>query len=1022
MRKPAYQRSAHHSHCANDTEGPGQGKARARDDVYSIPQSYVDDPLSTGRIVLDVMANDRGGRSKTLWAVTSGDENTLNARETADLKSRDAVGTLSTSELGAKVILNANGTLTYNFKCSAFKVNVADLALGEVVTDSFTYSIRMADGTLSFATVKIDFVGTNDHPVITSSIQTGTVVEDGVLSTKGQVTATDRDHGSVLKFTATGDDQGYGAFVIDARSGEWTFKLDNNAAQHLGAGEHRDLTFVVTVTDEHGAQVRQNVAIRVQGRADSTTLGGDFAGNVTEDGIQADSGVVSAGTGNSILPADPADLSGTYGDFTFNASTGTWAFALDNGAAQKLGEGDTATEALTIISSDGSSAVAVVTVHGTNDRPVATALDETVAEDAVVSGTVVATDADQDETATLTHALVGAAPAGLTFNSDGTYSFTAVSYDFVAGGAQQNVAAQFIATDVNGLASIPKSLTLTVVGTNDAASFGGDLVRDLTEDAAPSTAGTVTTSDPDAGQQGFLPAAAQDLSGAYGGFTFDHSTGSWTFTIDSAAAQRLGDGDTATEELTIAAVDGSTTIAMVTIHGVNDGPVAQAASVTVQEDAATSGTVIATDADASETATLTYALVGAAPAGLSFNSNGTYSFSATSYDQIALGAQQSLVIQFTASDEAGAVSPAQTLAITILGADDPTNFGGTLDGSVTEDGTLTTGGTVTISDLDAGQAGFATTGNLVTAHGSFTFDPGTGAWSYALNNAAVQSLTASDHPIDTLTLTAATGAQATIIVVVNGADEVVVQPPAGFGTTPPVHGGLDDPNDFDALLSTLAATTYAATITGASVANTSHGTNLAETINGQSGNDTLYGHDGNDVIRGGNDADLIYGQSGNDLLEGQIHADLIYGGSGGDVINGGAANDTLYGGSGNDLISGDDAGGTTHDMIVGGYGADTLSGAAGNDVFVYLSGRDTGDTILDWTSADTLSFAGLGVTGSSTASLSAHMIVYKAEAGGVRLQVDLDGDAASAELEIFLVGATIGALANTDIGAGDFTF
>ncbi|MEZ9631196.1 Ig-like domain-containing protein, partial [Vibrio breoganii] len=44
--------------------------------------------------------------------------------------------------------------------------------------------------------------GTNDKPVLQTDTHTGSVTEDGTLLTRGQVIATDVDHGAVLTYTA----------------------------------------------------------------------------------------------------------------------------------------------------------------------------------------------------------------------------------------------------------------------------------------------------------------------------------------------------------------------------------------------------------------------------------------------------------------------------------------------------------------------------------------------------------------------------------------------------------------------------------------------------------------------------------------------------------------------------------------------------------------------------------------------------------------------------------------------------
>ena len=56
----------------------------------------------------------------------------------------------------------------------------------------------------------------------------------------------------------------------------------------------------------------------------------------------------------------------------------------------------------------------VITVTGTNDLPVAIADTDAVNEDATITGSVSASDADDGETAGLIYALVEAAPTGLT--------------------------------------------------------------------------------------------------------------------------------------------------------------------------------------------------------------------------------------------------------------------------------------------------------------------------------------------------------------------------------------------------------------------------------------------------------------------------------------------------------------------------------------------------------------------------------------------------------------------------------
>ncbi|MDO9207007.1 MAG: Ig-like domain-containing protein, partial [Sulfuricurvum sp.] len=109
---------------------------------------------------------------------------------------------------------------------------------------------------------------------------------------------------------------------------------------------------------------------------------------------------------------------------------------------------------------------------------------------------------------------------------------------------------------------------------------------------------------------------------------------------------------------------------LVSVTAVNDIPVAQAAVNAVDEDATITGNVAATDVDAGETATLTYALVNTAPTGLTFNTDGSYSFDASSYDSLTVGESLVLTIPYTATDVSNATSALADLVITITGSND----------------------------------------------------------------------------------------------------------------------------------------------------------------------------------------------------------------------------------------------------------------------------------------------------------------------------------------------------------------
>ncbi len=115
-----------------------------------------------GTVTLDVMANDLGGKAKTLYSLDDGTENE-GSSTSADLLTQDAVGAGNLSQSGALIEVLANGSVTYTMT-DASKLHFQYLAAGQVGLDTFTYAIRLGNGTLSWATATVQITGVNDAP------------------------------------------------------------------------------------------------------------------------------------------------------------------------------------------------------------------------------------------------------------------------------------------------------------------------------------------------------------------------------------------------------------------------------------------------------------------------------------------------------------------------------------------------------------------------------------------------------------------------------------------------------------------------------------------------------------------------------------------------------------------------------------------------------------------------------------------------------------------------------------------
>ncbi|HET7868354.1 MAG TPA: Ig-like domain-containing protein, partial [Burkholderiaceae bacterium] len=669
-------------------------------------------------------------------------------RDAGDTRSVSAVSFgASTGTVGAALAgtygtltLNADGSYSYTADSSAAHA----LGVGQSGNDVFSYTVRDAAGATSTTTLTITVTGTNDAPVAQAA--SASAASDGAV-VSGSVSATDTDANAVLSFALSNAAPPGLTFHSD---GSYSFDASNPAYRSLGAGQSEVLTIPYQVTDDQGATSVANLSITITGSndgpvavADTGTLAQGFtlnvgpAGGVLVNDTDVDDGDTRTITGVSFGPATGTvgtALTGTYGTLTLNAD-GSYSYAADSGAARALGAGQSANDVFSYTVRDAagatSTATLTMTVTGTNDAPVAQGATVAVAEDAAgLSGSVVATDVDAN--AALSFALNNPAPAGLTFNADGSYSFNAANSAYQSLGVGQSavLTVPYTVTDDQGATSTA-NLVITVTGTNDAP-VAQAVSFSVAEDAA-TLSGSVVGTDIDANAT--LSFALN--SAAPAGLAFN-TDGSYSFNAANPAYQSLGVGQSAvlTVPYTVTDDQGATSTVnlVITVTGTNDAPVAQAASFSVAEDAAMlSGSVVATDADAN--ATLSFALNNPAPAGLTFNADGSYSFNAANpaYQSLGVGQSAVLTVPYTVTDDQGATSTAN-LVITVTGTNDaPVAQAASF--SVAEDAALLTG-SVVATDIDANATLSFALNNSAPAGLTFNAD---GSYSFNAANPAYQS-------------------------------------------------------------------------------------------------------------------------------------------------------------------------------------------------------------------------------------------------------------------------------------------
>ncbi|WP_131871631.1 MULTISPECIES: VCBS domain-containing protein [unclassified Bradyrhizobium] len=349
-------------------------------------------------------------------------------------------------------------TLGWHFTLDNSNAVLQSLAQGQTITQVYTVTIDDHHGGMVTQDVTVTINGINDAPTVTSSAAdaTGAVTEDAsaTLAICGTLAIQDLDlidtHTAEAVFKSSsvssalpgfGAGANIGSFTIDQSVLEsstdtsngatlgWHFSLDNSNAvlQSLAQGQTITQVYTVTFTDDHGAQVSQDVTVTITGTNDAPTLADLDIGPLTDtaaadtfsdltghlSGTDVDSGETATLT-YAVLNADHhavTTVAGLYGSLTVNPD-GSYSYVPDAAAINALSEGDY-TDTFTVQTKDahGATGTATLTVDVTgaddgNAAPVIDVNQISVSQEGVqvfIHGiTVIDADAAPDETFALT--------------------------------------------------------------------------------------------------------------------------------------------------------------------------------------------------------------------------------------------------------------------------------------------------------------------------------------------------------------------------------------------------------------------------------------------------------------------------------------------------------------------------------------------------------------------------------------------------------------------------------------------
>ncbi|MGY4406904.1 VCBS domain-containing protein [Bradyrhizobium sp. USDA 3315] len=714
--------------------------------------------------------------------------------------------------------LNTDGSYTYTVNNGQGAVE-ALRTFSDTLTDTFSYTVKDTTGATATTTLTVTIHGSNDNATITvSATEDNAVTEAGGVANatagdptaSGQLTVHDVDSGEDHFQTPASLAGTYGTYTFNPTTGAWTYTLDQSLADPLTAGQVVHDHLIVTSLD---GTATHDIDVTITGSNDNATI----TVSATEDNAVTEAGGVANATAGdptasgqlTVHDVDsgedhfqtPASLAGTYGTYTFNPTTGAWTYTLDQSLADPLTAGQVVHDHLIVTSLDGTATHDIdVTITGSNDNATITVSateDNAVTEaggvanatagDPTASGQLTVHDVDSGEDHFQTPASLAGTYGTYTFNpTTGAWTYTldqSLADPLTAG---QVVHDHLIVTSLDGTAT--HDIDVTITGSNDNATITVSATEDnaVTEAGGvanatagdPTASGQLTVHDVDSGEDHFQTPAS--LAGTYGTYTFNPTTGAWTYTLDQSLADPLTAGQVVHDHLIVTSLDGTATHDIdVTITGSNDN-----ATITVsatEDNAVTEagGVANATAGDPTASGQLTVHDVDSGedhfqtPASLA-GTYGTYTFNPTT-GAWTYTLDQSLADPLTAGqvvhDHLIVTSLDGTathdIDVTITGSNDNATItvSATEDNAVTEAGGVanatagdpTASGQLTVHDVDSGEDHFQTPASLAGTYGTYTFNPTTGAWTYTLDQSLADPLTAGQVVHDHLIVTSLDG-------------------------------------------------------------------------------------------------------------------------------------------------------------------------------------------------------------------------------------------------------------------------
>lgn len=457
----------------------------------------------------------------------------------------------------------------------------------------------------------------------------------------------------------------------------------------------------------------------------------------------------------------------------------------------RLGQGESITDTVTVKSADGTTHDIHITIHGDNDRPYCSSevqlnsgkedLAQTITTTELLANTV---DVDTNDAGQLSIANLRANHGTLVDHKDGTFTFTPernyngqvhFTYDVKdAHGGVTHTGASTTLLPSNDAATLPTAQAANFVtedhlksGTHTNELWSGWKNLDIQDIDSPSEA-KVTQIEVN-GVKHTVPADfAMNLTGAHGTFNFTHSTdghNKWSYSADNTHAeiQGLSRGESLTDTITLITADGTRIPLTAKILGTDDHVIIDtpdalnAALGTAVEDKITSisGTLLAHDSDSKDSVTFTAGDSVGSYGTLHVDSNGQWHYDLDHSKANALqpGETKAEGFDITATSTDGSTAT-KHIEVLVQGSNDKATITEVSNPDVHEDGSSTRveviSGQLSVVDPDHGQSEFST--DVGKRHDPFNSGvhgglhiSKDGSWTYSVNNSQIQQLAAGQE-------------------------------------------------------------------------------------------------------------------------------------------------------------------------------------------------------------------------------------------------------------------------------------